>query len=85
MNSTLQKFARTMLKTGLAECSISQQQMFKLMYADDLDLHINVVVDKMPEDKLDWAMQQVEATIQKNVKQDLDFFTKTDIVIPEKQ
>jgi hypothetical protein len=39
----------------------------------------------MPEIRLDWAMLQVEATIQKNVKRELDFLTQQDIVIPEMQ
>lgn len=83
MNTALQTFARTMLKTGLAECSKDQQEMFKRIYADDLDLHIDVVVDRMPENKLDWAMQQIENTIRKNVKRDLDFLAQADIVVPE--
>jgi len=86
MNKILQAFARTMLKAGLAECSIEQQNMFKRMYANgNLEISINDVVDKMPEIRLDWAMLQVEATIQKNVKRELDFLTQQDIVIPEMQ
>jgi len=32
----------------------------------DLNKDINEVIDKMPEDKLDWAMQQIENTLAKN-------------------
>ena len=40
--------------------------MFKRMYAKgNLDMNINDVVDNMPEEKLDWAMQQVERTLSK--------------------
>lgn len=86
MNDTLQIFARNMLKAGLAECSPGQQHRFKQMYADgNLELPINTVVDTMPCHRLDWAMQQVEATIQKNVKQELDFLAKQDIVVPAMQ
>lgn len=86
MNKILQAFARNMLKDGLAECSIEQQNMFKRMYSNgNLELPIDDVVDKMPEIRLDWAMIQVEATIQKNIKRELDFLTQQDIVVPEMQ
>lgn len=35
------------------------------MIDEELNTPINDVVDKMPEDKLDWAMQQVQRTINK--------------------
>lgn len=86
MNKTLQEFARNMLKKGLAECSIEQQNVFKRMYSNgNLELPINDVVDKMPEIRLDWAMIQVETTIQKNIKRELDFLAQQDIVVPEMQ
>lgn len=66
----LQAFARQSLKDGLAQCSPAQQHRFKLMYAPgayegraELDTPINEVVDKMPVEKLDWAMQQVDRTV----------------------
>lgn len=83
MNKTLQDFARKTLKAGLAECSEAQQNLFKLMYAGgNLELPINTVVDRMVDCRLDWAMQQVDATIQKNVKRELDFLANQDIVNP---
>lgn len=86
MNEALQTFARNMLKAGLAECSPDQQHRFKQMYAyGNLELPINTVVDTMPCHRLDWAMQQVEATIQKNVKRELDFLSQQDIVVPAMQ
>ena len=67
MNPTLGKFARQTLKEGLAQCNEAQQHMFKRFYSHkNLDLDINTVVDQMPDDKLDWSMQQVERTLQKN-------------------
>lgn len=72
MNAQLQAFARNYLKEGLALLSEEQQMVFKRMYSHtNLDLPINEVVDKMPENKLDWAMQQVENTIFKNEKKRL--------------
>lgn len=80
MNEKLQKFARDQLKLGLAQLPDSKKLMFKRIYIPwslgiidqnrkltevELSTPINDVVDKLPEDKLDWAMQQVERTIQK--------------------
>lgn len=66
MNNQLQNYARTALKEGLSKCNEGQQRMFKRMYANgNLDADINDVVDNMPDDKLDWAMVQVERTLSK--------------------
>lgn len=63
MNNQLQNYARETLKDSLSKCNEGQQIMFKRMYANgNLDKNINDVVDNMSEDKLDWAMQQVERT-----------------------
>lgn len=71
MNTQLQEFARTTLKEGLAQCSPDQQMLFKRMYANGkLETPINEVVDKMPDSRLDWAMQQVQNTIVKNEQKD---------------
>ena len=32
----------------------------------DLDKDINEVVDQIPDEKLDWAMQQIQRTLDKN-------------------
>ena len=67
MNNELQIFARSTLKKNLAKCPESQQFIFKRMYSHlNLDLDINEVVNKMSEDKLDWAMQQVQRSVDKN-------------------
>jgi len=67
MNNQLQDFARQQLKDGLAQCTEAQQMLFKRMYSHkNLEASINDVVDAMPEDKLDWAMQQVERSLTKN-------------------
>ncbi len=64
MNDTLQEFARTQLKAMLAECTDSQQSMFKRMYSyTDLTLDIDTVVDNVPVEKLDWAMTQCQKTL----------------------
>ena len=67
MNEQLQAFARDSLKEGLSKCTEPQRHLFKQMYSHkNLDKPIDQVVDDMPEDKLDWAMQQVEATLRKS-------------------
>ena len=74
MNKQLQDFARAELKTGLAELPEENHRTFKLMYARDngkrsvvdaVAMQINDVVDLMPPEQLDWAMQQVKASLDK--------------------
>jgi len=69
MNQQLQDFARDELKKGLSKCSEAQQHLFKRMYShNDLDASIDDIVNGMSEEKLDWAMRQVQSTIEKNAK-----------------
>jgi len=70
MNKQLQDFARKTLKEELALCTEDQQRRFKQMYAGpatgmNLGVDINMVVDDMDVDKLDWAMEQVKKTLDK--------------------
>ena len=66
MNERLQKYARDTLKDGLSQCTDSEQLLFKRMYAHNkLESPINEVVDNMESEKLDWAMKQVQRTLQK--------------------
>lgn len=63
MNDKLRKFAKDYLKNELPKLSAKSINLFKRMYShQNLDLDINDVVDNMPNEKLDWAMQQVERT-----------------------
>jgi len=74
MNKQLQDFARETLKAGLAKLPEGSHRKFKLMYARDsgkrsvadaVAMPINDVVDLMPDDRLDWAMQQVQSSLDK--------------------
>jgi len=66
MNDQIQEFARQALKDGLAQCTEGQQNLFKQMYSfDDRSCPIDTVVDRMPPEKLDWAMRQVQSTLDK--------------------
>lgn len=66
MNKQLQIFARRTLKEGLAKCTPDEHHIFRRMYSfKDLKKPIDEVVDGMDPDKLDWAMQQVQRTLDK--------------------
>lgn len=74
MNQQLQSFARQTLKDGLAQLPAGHQRIFKLMYArdggrrsvaDSEAMEIDAVVGEIPDDTLDWAMQQVENSLKK--------------------
>ena len=66
MNEELQEFARKKLKEGLAKCTEGEQRLFKQMYYyPNLEAPIGEAVDAIPEDKLSWAMKQVENTLKK--------------------
>ena len=61
-------FGKNWLKENLALCNVHQQHLFKQMYSHgNLNMDINDVIDAMPDDKVDWAMQQVMST-KKEVK-----------------
>lgn len=77
MNSQIEKFAREQLKEGLALCTDKEQEIFKCMYIPKKSMDkppdedtlrtttINDVVDQMESSKLDWAMTQVDKTLDK--------------------
>jgi hypothetical protein len=68
MNETMQAFARQTLKDGLAKLNPKNHRMFNQMYnPENLDADVNDTVDDIDASKLDWAMQQVERTIQTNL------------------
>ena len=81
MNKTLSTTARNLIKSGLMQCSEAQRYVFKYLYVadDSYDvIDINTVVDNIPDDKLDWALTQVENTITKNIKRDVEYNAKVD-------
>lgn len=66
MNEQLSNYAKNFLKEGLSKCTEGEQHRFKQMYANgNFNLSIEEVVDNMPDEKLDWAMQQVQSTLDK--------------------
>lgn len=68
--------ARAALKEILTHPAITDtaRDMFMKMYCQPYDpgADVNEVVDAMPEDKLDWAMQQVKRTIEKRTEKKED-------------
>ncbi len=71
MNNEIQQFARNSLKRKLELCTEAEQLFFKRLYSfKDLSLSMGEVVDNMPAENLDWAMEQVQRTLDKKVKKD---------------
>lgn len=64
MNKTVSDFTRDSIKMGLKQLPERAQLLFKRMYShNNLDLDIEKVVDNMPDEKLDWALSQVENSL----------------------
>ena len=58
--------ARESLRSDLAKCTDAQRNLFARMYGSfGINDTIETVVDGMPADKLDWAMLQVQRTLDK--------------------
>lgn len=69
MNKQLQKFARKTLLEGLNRLPEENQMFFKRLYSHyNLEASVKDVVANMPVDKLDYAMEQVERTLNKQTK-----------------
>ena len=74
MNETFKNEGRKILKNLLSKCTEKQQNLFKRMYSGygrekseefKMNLDINNVVDNMDAEKIDFAITQVENTINK--------------------
>lgn len=73
MNTDLQNFARQHIKDGLELMGPEQLRTFALMYGrkggqrsveDAIAMPLADIVDEIPPEKLDWAMQQVTRTLE---------------------
>lgn len=66
MNNKVSNFTREEIKQGLKQLPESWQLMFKSMYShENINLDIDAVVDNMPDEKIDWALTQVENSLSK--------------------
>lgn len=64
--SSIADIARAELIGGLHQCNEAQVHMFKRMYSyKNMEADIETVVANMPEEKLDWALSQVDRTLEK--------------------
>lgn len=66
MNENVRNFANQQMIETLSKCTDAQQHLFKRMYADGkMELSISEVVEKMPEDRLCHAQEQIDRTLSK--------------------
>jgi hypothetical protein len=74
MNQQLQDFARQQIRDGLELMGPEQLRVFALMYGrkggrrsveDAVAMPMAEIVNEIPPEKLDWAMQQVANTLEK--------------------
>ena len=77
MNATLRNFAISRILMGLAILSNRQRDVFRLMYGRKngnrsveqcLATPMEIVANEIPDDKLDWALTQIEDTTASNAK-----------------
>ena len=66
MNKQLIEFARKTLKDGLSKCTAAERKVFARMYSHkDTSKDVNCIVDGMSPERIDWAMTQVQRTLDK--------------------
>lgn len=61
-----EKEMREELKEKLKECSKEERYTFTQAYSPHVDRDVDLIVDIMSIDKLEWAIQQTINTIEKN-------------------
>lgn len=65
LNETIERFARDKILDGLLGLPDGCHRKFKQMYSfDDMDKSIKAVVRDMPAEKLNWALTQVERSVE---------------------
>lgn len=61
MNKTIEIFTRNEIKTQIHKLNDDCHTLFKRMYSNDgLSVPIDIVIDQMPVEKLDWALSQIQ-------------------------
>ena len=65
MNEDVDQYARNLLKSNLAKCTEQEQDVFRRMYGKGNTKDMVKVVDQMPFDRIDMALQQVQNTLDK--------------------
>jgi len=63
-NKKIINFTRDQIKEGLSKLEDKHRLFFKRLYShENLDKPINEVVDNIPEERLSWALTQVENSL----------------------
>jgi len=62
MNKRYVIFVKDSIKEGLEKCTDGQKNIFVRMYGNG-KTDLNEIVDNMNEDKIDWALTQIENTL----------------------
>lgn len=66
MNSQLAAYAREKIKEGLGDLSEGHRMVFKRLYShNNIEMPINDVIKNMPDEKLNWALTQVQNSLNK--------------------
>ena len=73
MNKNALKFYKKEILEGLEKLPEDCQMKFKRMYShSNLNKELKDIINDMPEDKLDWALTQVNNSINKKEKENND-------------
>ena len=68
MHPMAEKFYRDQLKDMASKCNSANRLIFNKMYSpNDFEQDINITIDNMDPEKLDWAMHQLHNTLIKKV------------------
>ncbi len=66
MNKAMIDFARREIKKGLLQLEIKHRVFFKRLYSHgNLDKPTQAIVDDIPEEKLSWALTQIQNSLKK--------------------
>lgn len=77
VNKTMADFARKEILNGLNQLSLENQEIFKLFYGrnhgkrsveDAKNMSIEDVISEIPDERLSWALSQVENTFKKKAE-----------------
>ena len=70
MNNNLQDLVRSEILEGLQKLPAAWQLIFKRMYShENLDAPLDQIVNNIPEERLNWAMQQIINSLNKVAKE----------------
>lgn len=66
MNDELEAYAREYIRINIKKLKDEHIMIFKKMYSpNNLEIHIDRVIDNMPKDRLNWSMIQITNSLNK--------------------